>query len=181
VGDNPTSAENQQERLVTPDWVVGFVDGEGCFSVSVVRQRGGEARSGYRTGWQLNPRFAITQGERSLHTLQAIRQFFGVGRLFRNRRHDDHKEDLYRFDVSKLNELNRVIVPFFQAHRLRTAKRHDFEQFVRCLAIIREGRHREKEGLIAVLKLMETMNHRKSREELIRILRDHTPDIRAIG
>jgi hypothetical protein len=36
-GDNPSSAENQQERLKTTGWIVGFVDGEGCFSCSVYR------------------------------------------------------------------------------------------------------------------------------------------------
>ena len=32
-------AENQQERLpIMIGWVVGFVDGEGCFSINFVRQ-----------------------------------------------------------------------------------------------------------------------------------------------
>ena len=40
--DNVTSGDNQQEtarpRLeLDPQWVVGFVDGEGCFSVSIHR------------------------------------------------------------------------------------------------------------------------------------------------
>jgi hypothetical protein len=181
VGDNPTGAEDQQERLITPDWVVGFVDGEGCLSVSVVRQAGDTARSGYRTGWQLSPRFAVTQAERSLGVLEALQCFFGVGRVVRNQRHDNHRESLYRFDASRLADLNRVIVPFFRRNPLRTAKRHDFERFVECLAIITDGRHRETAGMIAVLELIETMNHRKSRGELIRILRGHTPDIRDVG
>ena len=29
---------NQQERLVTIGWVIGFVDGEGCFSIGFTRQ-----------------------------------------------------------------------------------------------------------------------------------------------
>ena len=35
--DNPSGADNQQERPGFEEWVVGFVDGEGCFSISVVR------------------------------------------------------------------------------------------------------------------------------------------------
>jgi hypothetical protein len=31
-GKNVMSADNQQERL-DPMWIVGFVDGEGCFYV----------------------------------------------------------------------------------------------------------------------------------------------------
>ena len=33
-----TSAENQQERLIEfRGWVIGFVDGEGCFSIGFFR------------------------------------------------------------------------------------------------------------------------------------------------
>jgi hypothetical protein len=49
VSENLDSAENQQERLIELGWVIGFVDGEGCFSIGFVRQSGGPGRSGYRT------------------------------------------------------------------------------------------------------------------------------------
>ena len=52
--DNPTGAANQQERPVAEQWVVGFVDGEGCFSISVVRN------PGCRLGWQVQHEFAVT-------------------------------------------------------------------------------------------------------------------------
>ena len=39
--DNPNGADNQQERLIELGWVLGFVDGEGCFSIGFVRQSGG--------------------------------------------------------------------------------------------------------------------------------------------
>lgn len=42
--DNPSGADNQQEteqfHPLDAQWVVGFVDGEDCFSVSVHRNRG---------------------------------------------------------------------------------------------------------------------------------------------
>jgi LAGLIDADG endonuclease len=52
---NPTGADNQQERPVAEQWVVGFVDGEGCFSISVVRN------ATCRLGWQVQHEFAVTQ------------------------------------------------------------------------------------------------------------------------
>ena len=179
--DNLSGADDQQERLVSPDWVVGFVDGEGCFSISLVRQADRGARKGYKTGWQVNPRFAVTQGERSRGALEALQGFFGVGAIYRNRRWDNHKEDLLRYDVSRLKELTEVIVPFFSAHHLKTDKHHDFAQFRSCLDVIVRGDHTHNDGLIAILELMQTMNHRKSRENVIRILRGHTPDIPAMG
>jgi hypothetical protein len=33
--ENMLGADNQQERLRTVGWIVGFVDGEGCFSVTI--------------------------------------------------------------------------------------------------------------------------------------------------
>jgi len=43
--DNPDGAENQQERLIQLGWVIGFVDGEGCFSIGFIRQSGGGAEA----------------------------------------------------------------------------------------------------------------------------------------
>jgi beta-lactamase class D len=48
-----TGADNQQERLVKIGWVVGFVDGEGCFSIGFVRQADRTGRRGYTTGYQV--------------------------------------------------------------------------------------------------------------------------------
>src|SRR5215210_4715981 len=82
--DNAVGAENQQERLMAPDWVVGFVDGEGCFSCPIYRQ------SKMTLGWQVRPEFAVVQGASSRDVLEDLVRFFGCGKVFRNRRHDNH-------------------------------------------------------------------------------------------
>jgi hypothetical protein len=97
--ENPNGADNQQERLIELGWVLGFVDGEGCFSIGFVRQSGGRGRSGYRTGWQVAHEFAVTQGASSIECLHELVDFFGVGMVIVNRRHDNHKEPLHRYVV----------------------------------------------------------------------------------
>lgn len=174
--DNPDGAENQQERPISPDWVVGFVDGEGCFSIGFARQPSRRDRRGYRAGYQVTHRFVVVQGARSASCLRGLEGFFGVGGVSVNRRHDNHKEDLYRYQVNGRRELLEVIIPFFGAHPLRTSKAADFERFAKCLKICRSGRHLETAGLIEIAGLAEQMNHRKSRKELIGILRGHTPN-----
>src|SRR5205814_2780687 len=85
--DNVTGAENQQERLIEfRGWVTGFVDGEGCFSIGLVRQPDRTTRRGYRAGYQVFHRFVVTQGVKSAGCLEDLRDFFGVGRLFVNQR-----------------------------------------------------------------------------------------------
>ena len=55
-----TGAVNQQERPGFEQWVVGFVDGEGCFSVPVFRQRSA------KLGWQVQPEFVVETAGKSL-------------------------------------------------------------------------------------------------------------------
>lgn len=174
--DNLDGADNQQERLIQIGWVTGFVDGEGCFSIGFVKQPDRAGRRGYTTGFQVVHRFAVTQGERSKLCLDELMEFFGVGRLYLNRRHDNHKEHLWQFRVERQRDLIDAIIPFFRRHPLRTAKRHDFEKFSRPMAIVEAGRHVTAYGLLEIVEIAETMNHRKARPDLIRILRDHTPN-----
>jgi len=168
--------DNQQERPITTDWVVGFVDGEGCFSIGLVRQPDRPRRKGYRTGYQVTYDFTVTQGAKSLGCLEDLRKFFGVGHVYRNTRHDNHAEDLYQFNVSRRRDLLEVVIPFFRSHRLRTAKCADFDKFARCLAIVSQGRHKTHAGLVEVLEIAQTMNRMKSRQDVIGILRGHTPN-----
>lgn len=171
--DNGLSAENQQERLKQMKeigWIVGFVDGEGCFSINFVRQPTRHEltriRRGYRSGYQVSHAFAVVQGARSLESLQRLKEFFGVGGIYVNRRHDNHKENLYRYSVTKRDDLLRVIVPFFKEHALKTAKKDDFGHFVECLRLIQLGEHLTKDGVIRIAEITEQMNHKKSRVHL---------------
>jgi hypothetical protein len=181
--DNVTGdAENQQERLVEfRGWVIGFVDGEGCFSISFVRQADRAGRKGYRTGYQVSPRFVVSQGVSSVHMLEELKSFFGCGRIFVNKRHDNHREHMAQFIVHRREDLLETIIPFFRKHPLRTAKASDFAKFATCVELVSHGRHLTPAGLLEIAEIAETMNRRKSRHELIRILRDHTPETLDIG
>jgi hypothetical protein len=148
-------ADNQQERLKTIGWVVGFVDGEGCFSVTLQKS------SSTTTGWQVFPELAVTQGGKSLEALRDLQDFFGCGRIFINRRTDNHKEHLYRFCVRSVADLREKIIPFFQQNRLRTAKQADFEKFVRILELMVERKHLDREGLKEIAIMVQTMNRKK--------------------
>jgi len=185
TSDNPRGVphergepDNQQERLVTAGWITGFVDGEGCFSIGLVRQPDRKTRKGYRTGYQVSHDFRVTQGAKSLPSLQELRTFFGVGEIYPNRRRDNRREHLYAYSVHKRRDLLEVIIPFFQRNELRTAKRTDFEKFAHCVQLMSIGRHLTRDGLVDILEIAQTMNRQVSRTAVIRILRGHTPDLR---
>jgi hypothetical protein len=174
-------AENQQERLIRLGWVIGFVDGEGCFSIGFVRQPNRAGRKGYRAGYQVAHEFVVTQGAKSVTCLHELVTVFGVGRVVANRRNDNHREHLYRYVVRRRRDLIETIIPFFQSHPMRSSKQQDFEKFVRCVELINRGVHRSRSGLADVAEIAQTMNRQKPRQELIRILRGHTPEVQDTG
>jgi hypothetical protein len=151
--DNLDGAENQQERLIRLGWVIGFVDGGGCFSVSFVRQNDRTGRRGYKLGYQVAPKFVVSQGASSVASLEALREFFRVGYGYRNHRHDNHREHMHQYVVSDRWDLVETIVPFFQENPLRTAKRQDFETFVRVLEIMEDDLHLTPEGLVEIAEI----------------------------
>lgn len=107
----------------------------GTFSVSKIRN------STTKSGFQIFPEFIVTQGMKSLSSLRQIQNFFGCGKLYINRRHDNHKEHLYRYCVRSRRDLTDIIIPFFVKHTLKTAKQKDFLRFCRIIKKMNNGEH----------------------------------------
>ena len=148
---------NQQERLKIGFWISGFVDGEGCFTVSFVKN------STTKFGRQIFPEFVITQSGKSLETLKEIQKFFGCGSIVLNKRYDNHREDLYKFCVRSVSELYEKIIPFFKEFTLRTSKKNDFAIFCKIITLMYKKKHLSQNGFLNVQTLAGTMNRKKSR------------------
>ena len=148
--------DNQQERLKTVGWITGYVDGEGCFSVSFIRN------VTTKSGWQVFPEFVVTQGGKSKASLEMIRDFFGCGTIYVNRRHDNHREHIYRYCVRSQEDLRKIIIPFFETYPLRTAKQEDFSHFHFILRQMESKKHLTEKGMKMIAKRVEKMNHKKT-------------------
>lgn len=152
-----SDADNQQERLETIGWIVGFVDGEGCFSVSILKN----PRAKLKLGWQVFCEFVVTQGAKSERSLLDIESFFKCGYIVRNKRKDNHHEDLLKYCVRSIDDLQKIIIPFFERHPLRTAKRNDFDIFKIIIRKVLLKEHLSKDGLYEIADLISTMNRKK--------------------
>lgn len=144
TSENPSGADNQQERL-SAEWVVGFVDGEGCFFVGINRQ------PSMKIGWQVLPEFRVVQHQRDVAILKRLHEFFGFGKITTN--HGDRKELRVR-GSQQLAE----IVRFFRKHPLRTVKRSSFECFAGVIDMMERGDHLTEEGLKRIRQLASRMN-----------------------
>ena len=133
------------------EWVVGFVDGEGCFHVGVARHPEMTA------GVQVLPEFTVVQHDRDVKVLHGLKAFFGCGVVRRN--HGDRMA--YR--VRKLENLSRTIVPFFMRHPLKTGKRQDFEKFRRAILLVERKQHLTEAGLEEIRELASQMNRGRTK------------------
>jgi hypothetical protein len=152
--DNPPSAGNQQETGLSgldPWWVVGFVDGEGCFSVSVHANQLARPTG----GWHVQPTFQVSQHLDHLPILEALALFFGCGRV----RMKGPKSSVAVYAVYSTLQLVDRIIPFFEGHSLQV-KRDDFEKFALIVREVRARRHHRPETFAEIVRLAYTMNHR---------------------
>jgi hypothetical protein len=152
--DNPSGADDQQETVrsmleLDPRWVTGFVDGEGCFSVSI--HRNANARS--TGGWQLHPVFHVYQHERHRDVLEELRVVFGCGRL----RSKGPNSSVWTYAVDGLAELATHVVPFFERFPL-VVKEHDFRIFATIVRSMRRKEHLTSEGFERLVRLAYEMN-----------------------
>lgn len=154
LSDNASSADNQQERSGIANWICGFVDGEGCFSVSLIRN------TTTSSGWQVFPEFVVTQGEKSRSALEMIKRYFECGEIYINRRHDNHKECLLRYCIRSRKDLQEKIIPFFRRYPLRTTKCEDFEKFISILEEMDRGEHKNVQGLHRIASIIQSMNRK---------------------
>ena len=144
IGENVISADNQQERLEN-SWLVGFVDGEGCFHVSINRQLK------MSLGWQVLPEFRVVQHKRDEAVLHRFKDFFECGSVCKN--HDERKE----FRVRGLKNLNKIVF-FFRQNPLQTSKQKNFEIFAQVIHLMNEREHLKMEGLQKIASLASKMN-----------------------
>ena len=156
----PISADDQQERPGIEQWIVGFVDGEGCFSISIVKN------ATCQLGWQVQHEFSVTQAASSRSALELLLEYFECGTIIENTRHDNHRETLLRFSVKRRKDLIDVVIPFFEQHPLRTAKSADFRRFVGILRMMDAGQHLNESGLRDIALITEQMN-RKGRSRYL--------------
>ena len=150
-------ADNQQERLKLAFWISGFTDGEGCFSVAVIKNKT------TKFGTQIFPEFVITQGEKSLSVLKEIKKFFECGNIFVNKRYDNHNENLYRYCIRSINDLNMKIIPFFDKYPLRTYKQNDFIIFKKIIKAMIRKYHLDKNKREKIIALIGKINRKKKR------------------
>ncbi|AGG16015.1 laglidadg endonuclease (mitochondrion) [Neurospora crassa OR74A] len=144
--DSPRySFNNKNTFYLNPDYITGFVDGEGCFSLSLFKD---DRRL---NGWQVKPIFSISLHKKDISLLEAIQRTFKVGKIYK------HGIDSIQYRVSSLKNL-QIITDHFDSYPLITQKRADYLLFKQAIALIKNKEHLSLEGLLKLVGIKATLN-----------------------
>jgi hypothetical protein len=140
-------AGSQLGRVDLPSYISGYVDGEGCFTVSI------SPRPTLVVGWEVRPSLSVSQnGDRS-EVLLAIQRYFGCGTL-----RPDRSDKTLKWEIRSLPLLVERIVPHFTDYPLQSGKQRDFELFAEICERMTRGEHRCGTGLSEIVRLAGRMN-----------------------
>ena len=133
-------------------WIVGFVDGEACFHVSINKN------DSMTLGYQVLPEFTVVQHERDIKVLNALKSYFKCGVVRVNRKDKTSTRMAYR--VRNLQHLLDIICPFFMNHQLKTQKNVDFRKFRKVCLLMAQEKHLTREGLEEIRDIIIQMNRK---------------------
>lgn len=86
-----------------PWWITGFTDGEGCFSISIVRNKA------CKSGWEIKLSFSFSLHKKDKVLLEKIQSYFGVGNIFKER------AEAFHYSVQSIKDL-KVIKEHFEKY-----------------------------------------------------------------
>ena len=156
------SADNQQERLLelTPDYVVGIIDGEGYFSVSVSQDLSKKYKS-----LRVRLMFGVKLNEGDGQILYRIRDFFGCGIVYKKLDERPTFSNCLEYQVKSYLDIKAKIIPFFQEHPLLfKSKRLAFARFVEIAKLFEAKTHLTDQGFEEMRTLAKAMHGRIPRD-----------------
>ena len=132
--------------MLNPHYIVGFVDGEGCFSVSL--NKNDDRMPEVRLIFEIELR---EDDEPILHEIQKVLECGNIYRL-EYERYVKWRPHV-KLKVSNFSDISTKIIPFFQKYPLQAKKRLQFEQFCLVAELIKSKQHLKPEGIAQIQAL----------------------------
>src|SRR3989338_4344733 len=137
--------------MLTADYIVGLVDGEGSFTVYVRNPKDFSPR---KRRVKVEPRFYIKLVEKDKKILYRLKKFFGCGNVYFQKDIRANHQQCYRYEVANRTHLGEIVIPFFRKHKLQfPSKQKDFKIFCTLMDMMRAKTHLREEGLAKMYRL----------------------------
>jgi len=132
---------------VNPYFITGFVDGEACFIISVLKNQK------LKIGWEVQVIFTINLAEKDRALLKLIQSFFnGVGSITK------HDKNSLKYRVASIQDLG-IVISNFDKYPLITQKKADYLLFKEAFHIVKSKNHLTTEGLHKIIAIKASLNN----------------------
>ncbi len=147
------------------DFIAGFVTGEGSFYVTVQRSQ---------SRWpQVSCGFSVkvrADDETLIRSIWRALDYAGNIHHIASRRYRYEWDTVTRHDsilllVRNLDDLNRIIIPFFDRHGLRGRKRENYELWKQAVRLVECGEHLTPDGLEKIAAIRAELNRYHGQDE----------------
>ncbi len=140
-------AGSQVDSVHLPSYISGYVDGEGCFTVSI------SPRPTLLVAWEVRPSVSVSQNADRSQVLLEIQTYFGCGTI-----RPDRSDKTLKWEVRSLPFIVERVIPHFRRYPMRSSKQKDFELFAEICERMEHLLHREVDGLLEIVRLAGQMN-----------------------
>jgi len=128
--------------------LAGFISGEGCFFIDIYKSQTN------KIGSAVILKFLISQHKRDIDIMKSLPDYLGCGQYVLATSRDNHGE----YIVSKLSDINEIIITFLTKYPIIGNKALDFEDFCKASTILKNKEHLTLEGLKKIQILKSGMN-----------------------
>jgi hypothetical protein len=142
-----SDAGPRYSREFLSEYISGYVDGEGCFTVSIA------PRATLLVGWEVRPGLSVSQNGDRAEVLHALQAYLGCGCI-----RPDRSDKTLKWETRRLEDLLGRVIPHFEVYPLLSGKKADFDRFASVCRLMASGAHRDRAGLIEIVELTRGMN-----------------------
>ena len=122
-------ADSSNKYSLNPWFVTGFIDGEGCFNINIVKNKN------YKTGFSVEVRFSIGLRAEDKPILELIKNNLNVGSVIKE------GSQFFKFRLSSVKDLE-VLINHLDKYPLLTKKYADYILWKKVFNIVKKKEHR---------------------------------------
>jgi len=135
------------ENIPDPNWLAGFVSGEGNFDVRIPQQPTNQI------GFRVQLRFRISQHSRDDKLMELLIKYLGTGKVYKY-----PGKSAVVLTIFKFSDITNIIIPFFEKNPLLGVKLFDYLDWCKIAKLMNEGTHLTFEGLNLIRQIKSGMN-----------------------
>ena len=147
----PIGKEQIHREPLNPHYVVGFIDGEGSFSIGVGKHKT------LKRGLEIRPQFSIELRADDREVLERILVTIGCGRIY------DCSYDRYgwyphvKYKVGSIKDFLNYVFPFLDQYPLQAKKAKGYRIFREIILMFQKKEHLTDAGFKKIISLRTAM------------------------